>query len=481
MDEYGDARAVSHWISLILSLCSDGFAREWRLGSGGVISCWRQSSYLCWRSVIWSGRGGGVVVLMKNTTASYILLLVALACSDDSHLRLQYLLFKLMFDYYYYAFTNNTTSAHIAVHIASITFWTNIYLDRNIPSQRSSSNLRSIRPAHTHVSRLGNTKTHYFRAVISLPSITSSIDSPTPHTMLSCVVRSQIKGSSLITARSFRTAKPTTMPDGPFFSHTPRFRRGPRILTSSVLRRAFSSGPRHNASQSAVKSITWIFLGINTAVFAAWQYADSDMKLKRWLFENAILSEQNFRAGRYHTLITSAFSHRELSHFAFNMITLYAFCSFISTVPGFGAMHMIGLAFGSALASSGASLWHWRQMAPKPAAKRGWLSRLTTHERPSVTVIHQGLGASGLVQGCGAVAAMLMPTASVYLMFIPIPVPLWIATAGFVAYDTYRLNSNSRVGHAAHLGGFFFGAAYYLVALRSRGGVWQLLRKVFRR
>lgn len=85
-----------------------------------------------------------------------------------------------------------------------------------------------------------------------------------------------------------------------------------------------------------------------------------------------------------------------------------------------------------------------------------------------------------MVMGMGAAATLLAPmTQMVVLVF---PAPLFLVTAGYVAADTYYLDSKtSRIGHAAHLGGLAFGAVYYFVSLRRFGGVWQWVRRALRR
>ena len=63
-------------------------------------------------------------------------------------------------------------------------------------------------------------------------------------------------------------------------------------------------------------------------------------------------------------------------------------------------------------------------------------------------------------------------------LFGIIPVPLWVILAGYVAVDTFYLdNTQSRTGHAAHLGGAAFGAAYSALVLRRYGGVFAMVRK----
>ena len=58
----------------------------------------------------------------------------------------------------------------------------------------------------------------------------------------------------------------------------------------------------------------------NVAVFAAWHNLDP-----RFMRANFLVSEESIKRGRWHTLLTSAFSHRDVSHLAANMLALYFF------------------------------------------------------------------------------------------------------------------------------------------------------------
>lgn len=145
------------------------------------------------------------------------------------------------------------------------------------------------------------------------------------------------------------------------------------------------------------------------------------------------------------------------------------------------------LAVGSACAGSFA--WHYQQ-APTSSFKQQkqnpdiWrhAGLRGSHDRVITITKKMALGASGMVQGIAAAATLLAPVAPIYLMFIPVPIPLFVVTIGYVAYDTYNLDSKtSRIGHSAHLGGFAFGVLYYFLSLRRFGGVWHMLARRLRR
>jgi membrane associated rhomboid family serine protease len=190
---------------------------------------------------------------------------------------------------------------------------------------------------------------------------------------------------------------------------------------------------------------------------------NKDRKLLQTLYENFTLSIANWQAGRSWTLLTSAFSHTALVHFFFNMFALSTFSTIIAAFPGIGAAHMLALCMGSGIAGSFAWLY---EKTSGPGGRQNAMAR--SHQA--------ALGASGMVMGAAAVATCLMPAAPMYIMFIPIPIPLWATTLLFAGVDAYFLHSErSPIGHSAHLGGGLFGAMFYVAFLRRFGGVGRWL------
>lgn len=225
-------------------------------------------------------------------------------------------------------------------------------------------------------------------------------------------------------------------------------------------------------------------IGLNAAVFGAWQLADAnkDVKLQRQPYDNATLSEGNIQSGRSWTMITSAFSHKDFTHFVFNMVGLHAFGRIISMVPGVGTVKFMALAFGSAATGSLAWLYHTgTKDRPQPQRNNKNIWSRFGEGRTIVRQINVALGASGLVMGLGAAAACLSPFTPMNIMFIPISIPLFVTTGLYFAADTYFLKSNSGIGHSAHLRGAVFGAAFYLGALRNYGGVWKMAQRALLR
>lgn len=147
----------------------------------------------------------------------------------------------------------------------------------------------------------------------------------------------------------------------------------------------------------------------------------------------------------YVSWIGSEFSHRNLYHIAFNLITWHSFSKMLSFLP---PMHTAGIIFGSAVASSAAFLYD-----AKGKTK-------------------YGIGSSGIVSGVLMTCTMFAPMAQARIMGI-IPAPLVLLTGGYFLMDTYLMQSGQAtgIGHAAHLGGGVFGALYYALFLRRYGGI----------
>ncbi|SMR63643.1 unnamed protein product [Zymoseptoria tritici ST99CH_3D1] len=271
------------------------------------------------------------------------------------------------------------------------------------------------------------------------------------------------------------------MADGAFFSQTATWLGKPD--TYGTTRRFMYSMP--SANPKPVMRIVFGLIGVNAAVFGAWHYAIAyrDHRLLRTMNAHFKLSETNLKEGRYHTLITSAFSHTDFRHILFNMFGLYTFGSIISRVPGVGGLHIMGIVLGSAFAGSAATVYQKSKTQPRISRDR-WLNSSRT-----AVIRHtwEALGASGSVMGLAAAATCLSPFNKMVVLPIPIPMPLWVLMIAYVGLDTYYMDSGSKtssgniVGHTAHLGGFAFGFLYYLFQLRNRGGLWSIVRSRSRR
>jgi membrane associated rhomboid family serine protease len=230
----------------------------------------------------------------------------------------------------------------------------------------------------------------------------------------------------------------------------------PRIAARPI--HAFPYGSRSTRS----KAVIWSFIGLNTAVFGAWQYAAGSgpfevvkmadrLPVMRYLQKNFLISVDHVRSGRFWTIITSEFSHQDLRHFVFNMIAFHQL-SKVLIYSGVPASRIVGLILGSAVTASAAFLVDFSSRA---------------HSSNGL-VKHVGLGASGVVMGVTATVACIAPKMTVAVMGI-IPMPLWLFGAGTALVDTYLLGGNTGIGHSAHLGGAAFGVAYYFFRLRRYG------------
>ncbi|KAJ3698762.1 hypothetical protein LUZ61_002467 [Rhynchospora tenuis] len=91
--------------------------------------------------------------------------------------------------------------------------------------------------------------------------------------------------------------------------------------------------------------VALLLIGANVAVFVLWKHADPSFMRKHFM-----VSLDNFKSGRLHTLITSAFSHSALDHMGVNMFCLYYFGGIIARL--FGPKFLLFLYLGGALGGS---------------------------------------------------------------------------------------------------------------------------------
>ncbi len=143
----------------------------------------------------------------------------------------------------------------------------------------------------------------------------------------------------------------------------------------------------------------------------------------------------------YVRLLSSGFLHADFMHLLFNMMTLYFFGPVI--LQGFGSLGFILIYFGAILLGNVFSLFIYQ--------KQSWYS---------------AIGASGGVSGVLFSAIALAPQIGIYFFFIPIPIPGFIFGLLYFSYSVYMMlnpRMNDNIGHAAHLGGAFFGLLYAII------------------
>lgn len=194
------------------------------------------------------------------------------------------------------------------------------------------------------------------------------------------------------------------------------------------------------ATISACKTLLWSTIGINVAVWGAWNYAKGtdplsgssgpaykaygsasnrqSASLKRQtentLEQNFLLRPSDLQKGKYWTLITSAFSHQALYHLAGNMFTIHAFGSVLA-FAGVPPLALGVLMAGSAIGGSLGFLAQHGGLEVGKKKQNSWFGG---------RVEHAALGASGMAMGMGAAAALLAPTSQM-LMFGVVPLPMW--------------------------------------------------------
>ncbi|RNA62619.1 rhomboid family intramembrane serine protease [Chryseobacterium nematophagum] len=148
----------------------------------------------------------------------------------------------------------------------------------------------------------------------------------------------------------------------------------------------------------------------------------------------------------YIRLLSAGFLHADIMHLVFNMLTLYFFGPIV--VQGFGNIGFLIIYFGSILLGNTFSLFIYQ--------KQPWYS---------------AIGASGGVSGILFSAIAMLPKIGIYFFFIPIPIPGFVFGLLYFGYSVYMMlnpRQHDNIGHAAHLGGAFFGVVYAIAVQPER-------------
>lgn len=154
----------------------------------------------------------------------------------------------------------------------------------------------------------------------------------------------------------------------------------------------------------------------------------------------------------YVRLISAGFLHGDMMHLLFNMMTLYFFGPIV--LQAFGTAGFLLVYLGSILLGNLFSLYLYKEQS--------WYS---------------AIGASGGVSGILFASIAMIPDLGIYFFFIPIAIPGYIFGFLYFAYSVYMMlnpREHDNIGHAAHLGGAFFGLVY-AVALQPERAIQNAL------
>lgn len=149
----------------------------------------------------------------------------------------------------------------------------------------------------------------------------------------------------------------------------------------------------------------------------------------------------SIRAGEQIRMVSSGFLHVDIGHLFFNMFTLFMFAPVVTNYLddlSFLLIYAGSLVFGSLLTL----LFHKDEYS------------------------YRAVGASGAVTGILYSAILLQPDMSLYMFFIPIPIPAYLFGIGYLLYSIYGMKAkNDNIGHTAHFGGAIGG--YVITILKQ--------------
>lgn len=159
----------------------------------------------------------------------------------------------------------------------------------------------------------------------------------------------------------------------------------------------------------------------------------------RAFFEKYKFNSAAVKRGQKLRIISSGFLHVDTAHLFLNMLTLYFFADVVIASLGsisFLLIYLISLLLGNLLSY----YFHKDEYQ------------------------YNAVGASGAVSGVIYAAILLYPDMSLYMFFIPIPIPAYVFGIGYMLYSIYGMkNRIGNIGHDAHFGGAVGGYIFTLI------------------
>jgi membrane associated rhomboid family serine protease len=146
-------------------------------------------------------------------------------------------------------------------------------------------------------------------------------------------------------------------------------------------------------------------------------------------FEKYKFNIAGIRRGEQLRMFSSGFLHVDYTHLLFNMLTLYFFANVV--IGAIGVTQYVLIYVASLIVGNLFSFYFHKN-----------------------EYHYSAVGASGAVMGILYSAILFYPDMSLYLFFIPIPIPAWVVGIMYLLYSVYGMRSrHGNIGHDAHFGG----------------------------
>jgi membrane associated rhomboid family serine protease len=186
-------------------------------------------------------------------------------------------------------------------------------------------------------------------------------------------------------------------------------------------------------------NITLWLIGINVVFFLA--VAILSLSFGDGVLNYVAFNPADFVSGTHvWTIITSIFMHGSVTHLLVNMLSLMFLGSFVEKL--IGSKRYLGIYLISGII---ANLFYV----------------LFAYLFGGMNI--PAVGASGAIFGVAGMLVILTPKMPVYIMFIPVAMPMWFGVIlMLVVMWLLTITINLPIGNAAHLGGLLCGLVYAL-------------------
>lgn len=194
--------------------------------------------------------------------------------------------------------------------------------------------------------------------------------------------------------------------------------------------------------------VGYLLIGVNVLVSMLAFSAAKGGVSKRFLFIPSDVAAGRNIGG----MLLSNFSHADMGHLLFNMLSLYFFAPVVEY--GLGGLGLLAIYVVSGICASIFIFYFHRH---NPA--------------------YRALGASGSVSGVIFASIVLQPSMSLYFFLVPIPIPGPVFAVGYIFLSTFLMRrGGGGISHEAHIGGAL--AGFLLAGLLYAPGFNPLLERI---